>query len=136
VHSSSWQSAVHGTWEGGDVTWHTVCEVAELNPGEVRIVTIGRTSVGVFNVAGKFYALHNRCSHRGAPICLGTVGGTAIASAPGEYRYGMDDLVLKCPWHRWEFDIRTGRALRDPDTQRVKTYPVQAEDGMLMVKLS
>jgi nitrite reductase/ring-hydroxylating ferredoxin subunit len=117
------------------VPWYTVCSVEELKPGDVKIVQLGRASVGVFNVAGSYYALHNRCSHRGAPLCLGSVGGTTVASPPGEYRYGMENLVLKCPWHRWEFDIRTGRALRDPNTQRVKTYPVEAKDGIVKVKV-
>jgi 3-phenylpropionate/trans-cinnamate dioxygenase ferredoxin subunit len=114
---------------------HAVCKVEELPPGSVRLVQVGRTSVGVFNIAGSYYALINRCPHRGAPLCLGSVGGTMLPSAPGDYRYGLDNLVLKCPWHRWEFDLRTGRSLRDPETERVRTYPVHVEDGTIQIEV-
>ena len=40
--------------------------------------------------------------------------------------------VLKCPWHQWEFDIRTGHAIYDPRL-RVRTYEVlqEGEDVVL-----
>lgn len=50
-----------------------------------------------------------------------------LPSPPQEYIYGMENLVLACPWHGWEFDIRTGQALFDPSGVAVRAYPVKVE---------
>jgi nitrite reductase/ring-hydroxylating ferredoxin subunit len=42
-----------------------------------------------------------------------------------EYDYGLDGCILRCPWHGWEFDLRTGEHLVDPAT-RLKKIPVEA----------
>ena len=34
---------------------------------------------------------------------------------------------MRCPWHAWEFDLRTGRSWFDPERTRVKAYPVEVE---------
>jgi 3-phenylpropionate/trans-cinnamate dioxygenase ferredoxin subunit len=37
--------------------------------------------------------------------------------------------MVKCPWHGWEFDIRTGRSWCDPSRLRVRQYPVSVQPG-------
>ena len=93
----------------------------------------GRT-VGVFNVGGTFVAVLNVCPHELAPVCLGPVRGTTLPSMPGEYRWGRDGEILACPWHGWEFDLLTGRALADP-RKRLRRYPVRVREGMIFVTL-
>ena len=34
-----------------------------------------------------------------------------------------------CPWHCWEFDLRTGQSWCDPDSVHARTYAVQIEPG-------
>ena len=90
-------------------------------------------SIGVFNVHGRFFALHNRCPHRGGALCLGPVTGTALPSDDfGGYVYGREGEILRCAWHGWEFEIETGSSLIDPHI-RAKTYAVEVEDGRLYV---
>jgi nitrite reductase (NADH) small subunit len=84
-------------------------------------------------VDDEFFAVRNKCPHRGAPLCEGTVGGTFLTSRPNEYVFGMENRVLRCPWHGWEFDLRTGRSLFQPDEVRVKTYRVTVEDGVVFL---
>ena len=60
---------------------HFVCRAEELRPGARVVRDLGGRSVGVFNVGGSFYALHNRCPHRGGALCLGPVTGTALPDA-------------------------------------------------------
>jgi nitrite reductase (NADH) small subunit len=43
-----------------------------------------------------------------------------------------EDEILKCPWHQWEFDIKTGKALFDASL-RVKTYDVRQEGDEIVV---
>ena len=112
-----------------------VGDVADFEPGDKVIVEIGGRSVGVFRTGDEFYAAQNMCPHALAPICLSNLSGTALPSEPGEWKYGMDGLVLRCPWHAWEFDIRTGEALSGTDRRRVATFPVKVEDGKVIVTM-
>ena len=106
---------------------HLVCRISELPPGERRIIEVEGRSIGVFNIRDSFYALRNACPHQGAPLCLGKVKGTMKSPRPHAYDYVMDEQVLVCPWHCWEFDVATGRSVFNPHKTRVKTYEVTLE---------
>src|ERR687885_2638730 len=106
---------------------HIVGKVSEVPPGQRKIVEVAGLSIGVFNVKGQFYALKNVCPHQGAPLCLGSLKGTALPSAPGEYVWAREGEILRCPWHGWEFDVTTGRSIFNPHRTRVKTYEVTVE---------
>ncbi len=106
---------------------HVVGRVSELPPGERKIVEAEGRSIGVFNVQGRFYALRNSCPHQAAPLCLGAIKGMALPSKPGEYVWGREGEILRCPWHGWEFDITTGRSIFNPHRMRVRTYEVTVE---------
>jgi 3-phenylpropionate/trans-cinnamate dioxygenase ferredoxin subunit len=106
---------------------HIVGAVAEIKPGERKIVEAEGKSIGVFNVKGTFYALRNICPHQGAPLCLGSLKGTTLPSAPGEYIWAREGEILRCPWHGWEFDVTNGRSIFNPHQVRVKSYEVTVE---------
>ncbi len=103
---------------------YVVGTVDEIPPGTRKIVEVGGRSIGVFNVAGEFYALRNRCPHQGGPLCEGRFSGLIEADRPGEYRYSRPGEILRCPWHGWEFDVKTGQSWYDPAKTRVRRYPV------------
>jgi 3-phenylpropionate/trans-cinnamate dioxygenase ferredoxin subunit len=88
-------------------------------------VTLEGRSIGIFNIGGEFFALRNVCPHQGGPLCEGVLSGLVAPGTPGEYRYSGRKEVLRCPWHGWEFDVRTGRSYIDPERTRVRTYPVE-----------
>jgi nitrite reductase/ring-hydroxylating ferredoxin subunit len=106
---------------------YVVGRVAEVPPGQRKIVDVNGRSIGVFNVHGKYYALLSRCPHQGAPLCLGKVNGMTMPSKPGEYIWGRDGEILRCPWHGWEFDLTNGRSIFNPHRVRVKAYDVAVE---------
>jgi len=108
---------------------HVIGRAGELPPGSRRIVEAEGRSIGVFNVAGSFYALRNSCPHQAAPLCLGAIKGMTMPSQPGEYIWGREGEILRCPWHGWEFDLITGRSIFNPHKMRVKTYEVTVEPG-------
>jgi nitrite reductase/ring-hydroxylating ferredoxin subunit len=111
-----------------------VCAVGDLEPGDKLLVRRGRREVVLCRAAdGRFYAVGNVCPHQGAALVHGTLGGTAVADGVGRYRYARDGEVLRCPWHGWEFDVKTGRALFGEDTARVATYAVAVQDGAVFV---
>lgn len=108
---------------------YRIASTSELQPGSRRIVQIGRLSIGVFNVNGTYYAIKNRCPHQQAPLCLGKVVGTSLPSKPGEFLYGKEGEVIRCPWHGWEFDLTSGKSLFDPMKCWVKSYEVEVQDN-------
>ena len=106
---------------------YVVGTVGEIPPGERKIVQIGGRSVGVFNLGGEFFALLNRCPHQAGPLCQGYQIGLVLSDRPGEYRCLRPGEILRCPWHGWEFDIRTGQSWFDPARTRVRRYDVTVE---------
>lgn len=113
---------------------HVVCAAAELPPGERRIVDVDGRTIGVFNVHGRFHALHNGCPHKGGPLCAGRITGTVLPTRDRTFAYGREGEIIRCALHGWEFDIATGRALADP-RRRVRTYAVTVEDGQVVLEL-
>lgn len=106
---------------------HVIGPLAELPPGTRRVVDIDGRSIGVFNVGGRLYAVRNRCPHQGAPLCAGHVSGLWRSPRPYERVLDEDQVILKCPWHGWEFDLATGRSVAGPDRWRVRAYPTAVE---------
>ncbi len=106
---------------------HVVGRVSDLPPGARKIVEIAGRSIGVFNVNGSYHALRNSCPHQSAPLCLGAIKGMTMPSKPGEYIWGREGEILRCPWHGWEFDLTTGRSIFNPHKMRVCTYEVTIE---------
>ena len=101
----------------------------EIPPGERKIVDIGGRSIGIFNIDGEFFAIRNSCPHQGGPLCKGHVTGFLKSSAPGTYTYTRPGEFLRCPWHNWEFDIKTGQSWWNPTQRRVRKYDVHVERG-------
>jgi 3-phenylpropionate/trans-cinnamate dioxygenase ferredoxin subunit len=109
-----------------------VATTEELPPGGRKIVEVAGQSIGLFNVGGRFAAVLNFCPHEGAPVCLGRVGGTTLPSAPGEFRWGREGEILACPWHGWEFELLTGKAIFG-NRPRLRRFPVTVEEGTVFV---
>lgn len=106
---------------------YVLCPVGDLPRGARKIVDAGGRSIGVFNIDGAYFALKNVCPHQFAPLCRGNVVSRTLPSKPGEYVYGPSKEVIRCPWHGWEFDIKTGKSVFNPHRVRVKTYEVRVE---------
>ena len=108
---------------------HRVCFADELPLGGRRIVEIDGRSIGVFHVNDEFYAVRNRCPHKGAPLCRGMVTGLVVGDVY-QFEVERDGEILKCPWHGWEFDLKTGGSIFNPHKMRVKSYEVSVESAV------
>jgi nitrite reductase/ring-hydroxylating ferredoxin subunit len=97
------------------------------------MLEIGGHRIGLYRVDGALHALADRCPHRGAPICAGRVA-TPIEVDAGALTVGAPQSILRCPWHKWEFEISTGRCLVDPRL-RVRRYAVLLDDDHVVVSL-
>lgn len=113
---------------------HVVAGVAEVAPGSCKLVAVKGRDIGLFNVGGTFYALANRCPHKGGPLCHGLITGLAKSSGPGDYRLTRGGEFVRCPWHGWEFEIATGQSYCDPETMRARRFEVTVAPGDELVK--
>ncbi|MBN8888950.1 MAG: 2Fe-2S ferredoxin [Rhodospirillales bacterium 70-18] len=113
---------------------HVVATAGEIPPGGRKIVTVRGREIGIFNHGGEYFALLNRCPHQGGELCRGTLVGLVTSREPGRFDYSRPGEMLKCPWHGWEYDIRTGQSWCDPNDTRVKAYEVTVEPGETLAR--
>lgn len=108
---------------------HVVATAREIAPGGRLRVTVDGRAIVIFNAGGKLYAIRDTCPHRGANLSDGKVVGALASSAPGHYQYDPERVLVRCPWHMWEFDLATGRSWIDPARLRIKPYAVDVVPG-------
>lgn len=113
---------------------HVVAAVADIAPGQRRLVTVRGRPIAIFNLSGEFFGLLNRCPHQGGSLCDGVLTGLIEASEPGSYRFSRQGEIVRCPWHGWEFDIRTGQSYCDPTKIRARAYVVNVQAGATVVE--
>ena len=109
---------------------HVVAPASSVPPGERLVAEVGGRKLVIFNLGGEFFGLFNRCPHQGGNLCEGRVTGLVEAGGPpGAYRYTRAGEILRCPWHGWEFDIRTGKSQCQPDKVRTPAYRAERLRG-------
>jgi len=54
------------------------------------------------------------------------------SAGPGRYDYVPDSYRLRCPWHGWEFDIKTGCGWTDIKARVRRLYPRREEDEVVV----
>lgn len=114
---------------------YEAAEVGEIEVGNCKILNLNGRSIGIYFDGENYHAIRNVCPHEQAELCKGKFTGTTLTSKPHEYSYGMEGEILVCPWHGWEFDVKTGKSLADPDRYKVKVYEVSIENNKIMVNI-
>jgi 3-phenylpropionate/trans-cinnamate dioxygenase ferredoxin subunit len=105
------------TVEAEKLEFLAVATTEEVGSGQRILVDIGDLSLAVFNIAGKYFAIADICSHDGGPLAEGEVDGASI----------------ECPRHGGAFDLATGRATRPPAVEDIPAYPVRVEGDQILV---
>ncbi len=104
---------------------------------EIRIVEAGTRSIGVVRRGdGTVNAVRNWCPHKGAAVCKTKLSGTMIPGPPGTLEWGHEGEIVRCPWHGFEFDVRTGKRPYSDSTMRLRVYPARIENGVILVDMS
>src|SRR5262245_60749095 len=111
-----------------------VALASEVAPGSCKIVSARGRQIGLFNIGGEYFALSNRCPHKGAELCRGMIVGFVGSDGPGQYSLSRPGEFIRCPWHGWEFDIRTGQSWCDPNSVRARQFKVTVELGATLLK--
>jgi len=98
-----------------------VCELSELAPGERRLVEWEETEIGVFNCAGRLYAIEDRCSHDDGPLAEGA--------------FDPDACTVECPRHGSLFDLTTGKPKTLPAYIPVDTFAVIVDGDTIKLEV-
>lgn len=85
----------------------------EISTDKFVIKFIDGMSVGAIKVNNDYKVILNICPHAAAEICKGFVRNLIFSDTVGEISITEDTKTLVCPWHRWEFDLNTGKSIVD-----------------------
>lgn len=115
---------------------HPVCKYEDLNPKMMKALTIlNKPIVIIKSEDGEVYALRDVCPHKGPCLSDGALDKNCTGEMTGSYIFENDRDIIRCPWHSWEFDIKTGHSLFDPERVKVKTYDLSVENGTVFIDL-
>jgi nitrite reductase/ring-hydroxylating ferredoxin subunit len=114
-----------------------VAKASELKDGDRRIVVDGRKEIGVFCKDGAYYAYSNYCVHAGGPACEGLIINKVVDIIAADRTYQgqgfSDEVHFACPWHGYEYDLKTGECVGDRRLKLRKFDVVQRGDDIFVV---
>ena len=113
---------------------HVVAPTSEIPQGGRKLFHVKGRPIAIFNIGNEFFGLLDRCPHQGGSLSAGIITGLLQSPEPGKYSYTRKGEIVRCPWHGWEFDIRTGQSYCDPARIKTRAYPVSTEPGTTVVK--
>ena len=99
------------------MTWTPVCPLAAVPEGTAVRVDVGTEPVCLVHTEGEVFAIRDVCSHADVPLSEGEVEGTTV----------------ECWLHGSRFDLRTGKPIGLPATERVATFRTDVRDGIVYV---
>ena len=115
----------------------SVCKQEDLAPGNMLGTKVGPVPVVVIRTPdGDLHGLVDKCLHQGGPLSKGKLMGyyDAEPGAVGEYEVRREGEILRCPWHGFEYVVRTGATLFD-DKRCLRKVTVWEEDGTIMAEM-
>jgi len=125
-----------------------IAKVNDIKKGTMKNVQVRNRDILLANVDGTFYAMDDRCGHMNALLSMGKLEGKNVI----------------CPFHFAEFDVTTGKKVKDPvpyslkdanklpdemqkfliyaktlidpvKTFDIQTYPVRVEGDTLLIEI-
>jgi nitrite reductase (NADH) small subunit len=94
-----------------------VARVEDVPEGSLLTVRVGEEEITLAHCDGGVYATQAHCIHLQGPLGEGWLEG----------------CVLTCPWHGWQYDVRSGENEFDRAIQ-LRTYEVEVADGEIRVR--
>lgn len=99
--------------------FHPVCDCDELWEGELAEFTVaGHAILLIRQIGGAFVAFQALCPHQDIPLAEGM----------------LDDGVITCRAHLWQFDGKTGAGV-NPEDCKLARYPVKVEHDKVHVSV-
>ncbi len=98
--------------------WVRIAALDECPPGSASEFVVRDRVIALFNVEGTLYALDGICPHQGGPLGKGHLAGS----------------VITCPWHGWQFDVRSGQHMVNASICH-PCYDVKVAGNDILVRL-
>lgn len=99
--------------------WVDIGEADDIPRLGARVVRAGGRQIAVFRASDDaYFALDDRCPHRGGPLSQGIVHGHKVT----------------CPLHNFVIELASGNAVA-PDEGCVRRHEVQIENGRVLLSL-
>ncbi len=95
-----------------------VATLSQVPPGKATTVEVAGSPVALYNVGGTVYATTNTCPHRGGPLGEGD----------------LDERVVTCPWHSFQYDVTNGTCLTNPAVSLV-CHKVRLDGQNILVQI-
>ncbi len=100
-----------------EASYHRICTIEELPDGERLFIEIGKAPIVLFNIAGKYFAIGDVCTHDNGPLGDGEI----------------ENMQIKCPRHGAKFDLETGKVLSLPAVEDIPSYPIRVIEGYIQI---
>src|SRR5205823_2679716 len=84
-----------------------VAKIEDVQNGKMKRVKINGKEILIANINGKYFAIDNRCGHSNAALSSGVLNGN----------------IVTCPLHGAQFDVTTGKKIKDPDFENLPSSP-------------
>ena len=116
-----------------------VANTDEIEDRERVVIVDGSLEIGVFRLGDDFFAWENNCPHSGGRICQGRIMNRVIENLDENkkshgFLYVDEDVHIICPWHGFEFNIRTG--VHPGDSQaKLNGFDVLVRNGGVYVEI-
>jgi nitrite reductase/ring-hydroxylating ferredoxin subunit len=125
-------------WREGEMREQKIGRTSDFKNGDRRIVFLGSTEIGVFKDNDKFFAYSNRCVHQGGPACEGLIIAKVEEKIlPDKTSRGLyfsdTEMHFVCPWHGYEYDLRTGECVANRQLKLRRYEIVQKGDDLYVV---
>jgi nitrite reductase/ring-hydroxylating ferredoxin subunit/uncharacterized membrane protein len=106
-------------FDPGPDEWTAAADAAQLPDGRQVRVVVDDTPVLLLRDGERFFAIHDRCSHRGCSLTEGELEG--------------EEIVCAC--HGSRFNRADGSVRRGPATAPQPAFQVRQQDGRLEIRL-
>ena len=114
-----------------------VAKASEMQDGDRRIVVAGQAEIGVFRKDGSYFAYSTYCAHSGGPACEGLMINRVVDVIAEDRTYQgqtfSDEVHFVCPWHGYEYELKTGECVGDRRLKLKKFEVVQRGDDIYVV---
>ncbi|MGI8899361.1 MAG: NifU family protein [Nocardioides sp.] len=112
----------------GQASWQVLPELADVAPGEVRIVEAGSTDVLVCRLGSDLFAYLDRCAR-----CEASMNGSALSRRLGA---AVGEAVLRCPVCQAHYDVRRAGICLDDDSVHLTPVPLLTEAGITSLAIA
>ena len=106
-------------FDPGPDDWTAAADASQLTDGGPTRVVVDDTPVLLLREGDAYYAIHDRCSHRGCSLTDGEVEG--------------DEIVCAC--HGSRFDKRDGSLRQGPATAPQPAFQTRVRDERIEIRL-